>query len=397
MQENAPSGQAPVAVGAGVDSASVRVPEPANRAAIENLLNDYFTKQHDRKWNEHLKSRWTTLILRWVVGVIGVALFAAPIVKVILTEETDRQILGQPDGLVFLLPGLLLVAMSWIAALWSRGWPTPMLFAIAIAAFDVYYFDTGPDILIPFMVAVAALALAAGLISYVYNQRKEPKSLAELEKDIDDLTARQLKEFVRQARTHLPIPPSRFDGTNVHCLKCFPKRRRLNRPDILARIGTDKIPRMSPIGVCAFDFGEADVVVLEGAVDLKSGEAVYLSAYQFAYRDISSLIWHSDVWPKPGASVPGSSPDPATVAVRTEDDGKIAATPSGRRSRKPAVLRLEEFKILLKSAHAIEILFHDGSLAKHLEDKNFGPVEDTQKIRAVWEQLASKRSAASLR
>lgn len=360
----------------------------ADRKAIETLLNDYFSKQHDRNLKEYLKAKVTTVMLRWVVGLTGLALSAAPIVKVIVTEETDRQILGQADGLVFLLPGLLLMVISLVGGLWSRGWPAPMFLAIAIAAFDVFYFETGPAWLIPLMIFIAALAFVAALVSYFYQRRQAPKSLADLEKEIDELTAVQFREFVRDARAHLPIPADRLDGNNTHYLRCFPKRDRLNVGDIVARIGTDAIPRVSPIGVCAFDLGENDVAVLEGAVDLKTGEAVYLTVHQFAYQDVSAVIWSSDVWPK-------------SHATRSDDVPKVSKSEAGqetgeaRNANKPPVLRLEQFKILLKSTHAVEILFHDGALAGRLEDKDFERIEETDRIRAIWDALARKRSAAA--
>ncbi len=385
MQENASSGPGPATNG--VSGSTPTGEAKAKRKAIENLLNDYFSKQHDRNLKEYLKAKLTTLMLRWVVGLTGLALFAAPIVKVILTEETDRHILGQADGLVFLLPGLLLMVLSLFEALWSRGWPAPMFLAIAVATFDVFYFDTGPAWLIPLMILIAAMAFGAAVLSYFYQQRQAPKSLADLEKEIDELTAIQFRDFVRDARAHLPIPAGRLEGANTHYLKCFPKRHRLNMPDIIARVGTDKIPRVSPIGVCAFDLGENDVAVLEGAVDLKSGEAVYLTVHQFAYQDISAVIWGSDVWPKSRADGSASKSKPAML------EGRPEIVP-GRGSKKPPVLRLEEFKILLKSTHAVEILFHDGSLAGRLEDQDFERIEDTARIRTIWDGLAKKRAAA---
>ncbi|KUO53876.1 MAG: hypothetical protein APF80_16930 [Alphaproteobacteria bacterium BRH_c36] len=363
-------------------------PGPSNRKAIERLLIDYFSKQHDRNLREYLKAKVTTLTLRWVVGLTGMALFLTPVIKVILTEETDRQILGQSDGLVFLLPGLLLMVLSGIEPLWSRGWPAPMSLAIGIAAFDVLYFDTGPPWLIALMIAIAAMAFIAAVVSYVYHKNQVPKPLAELEKEIDELTAVQFRDFVHDARAHLPIPAGRLEGAGVQFLKCFPKRERLNKPDILARIGTDSIPRMSPIGVSAFDFGEDDVLVLEGAVDLKTGDAVYLAAHQFAYQDISAVIWGSDVWPRPVADISSSK---QSTAKTVPGSGVMPA----RSSKKPSVLRLEEFRILLRSTHAVEILFHDSSLAERLEDQDFGRIEDTAKIRVVWDALAKNRTMAT--
>ncbi|MBU1212585.1 MAG: hypothetical protein KJ587_15105 [Alphaproteobacteria bacterium] len=388
MQEDASRGSAPPpGAETGVSQSPAASPGPASRKAVERLLIDYFSKQHDRNLREYLKAKVTTLMLRWVVGLTGVALFLAPIIKVIITEETDRQILGQADGLVFLLPGLLLMVLSGVEPLWSRGWPAPMFLAIGIAAFDVFYFDTGPAWLIALMIGVAAMAFVAAVLSYSYQQKLAPKPLADLEKEIDELTAVQFRDFVRDARAHLPIPAGRLEGPGVLFLKCFPKPGRLNKPDILARIGTDRIPRMSPIGVSAFDFGEHDVLVLEGAVDLKTGDAVYLTAHQFAYQDISAVIWGSDVWPRPAAGVSGSKQMPA----KTEAGSGVMPTLS---TKKPSVLRLEEFKILLRSTHAVEILFHDGSLAERLEDQDFGRIEDTAKIRAVWDALAKMRMMA---
>lgn len=397
MQENASSGPALVNAGGSDDPTSAGGQRPASPKVIDALISDYFSRHYERKWNEYLKSRWSTLILRWVVGLIGAVLFAAPIVKVILTEETDRQILGQPDGLVFLAPGLLLMGLSLFAALWSRGWPAPMSIAIAIAAFDVYYFETGPELLIPFMIAVAALALTAGLVSYLSSQRNAPKSLAELEGEIDELIASRFKTCLRHARAQLPIPAGRFEGTNVLCLRCFPKRQRLNRPDVMVRIGTDRIPRMSPIGICAFDLGDNDVIVLEGAVDLRTGNAVYVSAHQFAYQDISSLTWESDIWLSTAKNAAGANLKPAPATPATTGQNTKPPVTGGRRGKRPPVVRLESLKIVLKGHDAVQILFQDGSLAKELEDKDFNPVETTGNIRAVWERLSSKRAAAPSR
>jgi hypothetical protein len=362
--------------------------EPLNRKATGKLIQDYFSEQHDKNLKEHLKARLTTLILRWVVGLAGAALFAGPIVRVILTEETDRQILSQPDGLVFLLPGLVLLLISFFETPWSRGWPAPMFLAIAVAAFDVYYFDTGPEWLIPLMVVIAALAFVAALVSYQFQQMATPKPLKELEKEIDELMEKQFREMIREAREKLPIPAHRLEGPGVQFLKSFPKMERLNRPEVLARVGTDKIPRVSPIGVVAIDFGTQNALVLEGAVDLKSGDCDYMTVHQFDYRDISAITWSGDAWMLSGGAAAGS---PQASADQPNRDG--AGSEQRATSRKPAPRR-EELAIRLRSHHDVTFVLRDALVSDRLKDKSFGHIERIEKVRAVWERLANARAAA---
>lgn len=355
-------------------------------------LQAYLSKQLDSSIRaqvlEQLRARLATRILGSLVGCVGLILVAWPIGKVIYTEERDRQLLAQPDGLMFLLPGFVLLGIAVSMFISKRSWLLPMLAAIAVTALDVYYYNVGPEWLTPYLIpvmascALIALAIAVGS---ALGTRKKTETVESVEQEIDAETDKQFRLLVEAAPALLPLPQGRMTLQRVDYLKTFPKRNRLHRPDIFARIGKDGIPRMSPIGVTAFDFGEKDVLVLEAAIDLKTGDYVYMTAHQFAYHDISAVIWSSDVWPKPGTFVSNyqvGEPKPE------EPKGN-----EGKGSDKP-VLRLEELDILLKSNHSLKILFHDGALADRLQNEKFNRIEDNKKIRLVWEKLAKARADA---
>ncbi len=342
---------------------------------VKKLLNDYFSRAYDETVRRYLAAEATTLFTRWIIALIGAALFAAPFIKVILTPETDRQLIGQEEGQLFLLPGFLLMMIAFIPPLWRKGWPVPMALAIAVAALDLYVFQVGHVFII-----WALLALAAGVLLWdakaFLEQRRRPQSVKEFEARIDAWTEAQLRNLVDTARQDLPTGSGRLAGDQVMLLKSFPKSDRLGKADILARIGTDGVPRMSPVGIAAFDFGADDVLVFEGAVDLATTRAVYLRLHQFPYNSISAVNWSSDVWPPekvPGPKRSGTSGGGGKAAVKS-------------------VLRRDELQIRLYGHHDITLVFRDGALAERLEDQKFERIEKMERIKAVWRRLSERRS-----
>lgn len=275
---------------------------------------------------------------------------------------------------MFLLPGFLLLLIAAIAPLWRKGWPLPMALSVGVAALDLYVFQVGHILIIG---ALAALALGVLLwdIRSFLEARRRPKSVREFEEHVDRWTERQLRKLVDTARADLPMAEGRLSGDNVMLLKSFPKSDRLDRGAIMARIGTDHVPRMSPVGLAAFDFGPTDVVVFEGAVDLRTTEAVYMRIHQFPYDSIAAVNWSSDVWP----------PEPADQ----KRGGGLAQQLGDHRGGKgkAAVLRRDELQVLLVGHHDISIVFRDGMLAERLEDRKFHRIERIDRIREVWRRL----------
>ena len=153
---------------------------------------------------------------------------------------------------------------------------------------------------------------------------------------------------------------------------------------MLARIGTDGVPRMSPIGLAAFDFGPDDVLVFEGAVDLSTTQAVYMRVHQFTYENIVAANWSSDVWPPPvSAAIPQR-------AASAQDAKGGSGSGKGNKER-ASVMRRDELQIRLRGQHDVNLVFRDGSLAERLEDKPFDRIEKMERIKDVWTRLSARR------
>ena len=208
-----------------------------------------------------------------------------------------------------------------------------------------------------------------------FSDRRKPKSVMEFEAHIDDWTERQLRNLIDQARVDLPIGPGRLNGGQTLLLKSFPKANRLARETIMARIGTDGVPRMSPVGLAAFDFGDKDLLVFEGAVDLNTTQPVYMRLHHVPYSSISSVNWSSDAWPPELAAQQASS---STAQSGGQTAGKS----------RTAVLWKDALEIRLRGQRDVSVIFRDGSLAERLEDKPFKGVEKIERIKEVWEKLA---------
>lgn len=342
---------------------------------IKALLRDYFSRQYDENVRQFLSAEATTRFTRWVIGLAGAAIFAAPFIKVILTEETDRQLIGQLEGQLFLLPGFLLLIIASLTPLWSKGWPLPMALSIGVAALDLYVFDVGHVFIIYALLALAALVFLWDIRSFL-GERRKPKSVKEFEAHIDDWTERQLRKLIEQARADLPIGQGRLNGSNTILLKSFPKANRLARETIMARIGTDGVPRMSPVGLAAFDFGDKDLLVFEGAVDLNTTQAVYMRLHHVPYSSISSVNWSSDAWP------------PEMLAQQSGGGGSASGGGQPPSRLRTAVVWKDALEIRLKGQRDVSVIFRDGSLAERLEDKPFKGVEKIERIKEVWERLA---------
>lgn len=358
----------------GQGEAAAPTSDPTDKE-LKKLLHDYFSRAYDESVRRYLAAEATTRFTRIIIALIGAALFAAPFIKVILTPETDRQLIGQEEGQLFLLPGFLLMMIAFVPPLWRKGWPIPMALSIAVAALDLYVFQVGHVFII-----WALLALAVGVLFWdikaFLEDRRRPQSVKEFEARIDAWTQVQLRKLVETARQDLPIAPGRLTGDAIMVLKSFPKSDRLGKCEILARIGTDGVPRMSPVGLAAFDFGDKDVLIFEGAVDLATAQAVYLRLHQFSYDSISAVNWSSDVWP----------PDTG-IAKRAAPAGASGA----KSARSNPVLRRDELQIRLDGHHDITLVFRDGALAQRLEDRKFQRIEKMEHIKAVWQRLSRSR------
>lgn len=342
---------------------------------IKALLRDYFSRRYDESVRRFLAAEATTRFTRWVIGLAGAAIFAAPFIKVILTEETDRQLIGQLEGQLFLLPGFLLLMIAGVAPLWAKGWPLPMALSIGVAALDLYVFQVGHVFIIYALLALAAAVFLWDIRSF-FSDRRKPKSVMEFEAHIDDWTERQLRKLIDQARVDLPIGPGRLNGGQTLLLKSFPKANRLARETIMARIGTDGIPRMSPVGLAAFDFGDKDLLVFEGAVDLNTTQPVYMRLHHVPYSSISSVNWSSDAWP------PELAAQQAAAGSTAQSGGQTAG------KSRTAMLWKDALEIRLRGHSDVSVIFRDGSLAERLEDKPFKGVEKIERIKEVWEKLA---------
>ncbi|MCH9806110.1 MAG: hypothetical protein K0U74_00090 [Alphaproteobacteria bacterium] len=386
-----PAGKPPpdAAIKAAANDPGVAASRAPSDREIKKLLADYFSRKYDETVRQHLAAEATTSFTRWIIAAIGAALFAAPFIKVIITAETDRQLIGQQEGQLFLLPGFLLLLIAATTPIWRQGWMMPLALSIAVAALDLYVFKVGHVGIIYALLVLAAGVLLWDVRSFVGAKRK-PKSVMEFEAQIDIWTERQLRNLITQARKDLPIDEGRLAGDDVVLLKSFPKADRLNKSDVLARIGTDNVPRMSPVGLAAFDFGPDDVLVFEGAVDLNTTKAVYMRVHQFAYRHIAAVSWSSDVWPpKVSAAIPQR-------AASGGDAARGGHGGTGPKADRASVLRRDELQIRLSSQHLVTLVFRDGSLSERLANRPFERIEKMDRIKEVWGKLTAGRKQSTV-
>lgn len=347
---------------------------------IKRQLNDYFSRQQDRKLADFRIRQQSTLVTWVVMLLIGLVLALVPVVKMAITEAVDWQQMLEEQGQRFMLPGLFLVVIASISRLWTNGWPRPLALAVAVAALCFYAFQIGNVFVIAALAFVAVVMLGWDLFDWL-SGRTDPKELGELEKEIDGWIDEQFLGLRMRAAREVPIPPDRFDFLTI-MLKSFPKADRSRQVLKLARIGTDKKPRVSPIGVAGFGFGAESAVVFEGAVDLVSQGIVYARVHEFDFRDIVSLTWSSDASPPPDTKSDTKSKLPAMLPTAAKiEESKV-------------VPRRDQLEIRLASDQVVSIVFRDSTIHDNLRNQDFQPIEDLDKIRDVWFRLAEGRERA---
>lgn len=349
-------------------------------AEVKALLQNYFSGRHDQDVAARRALDRSSLVARIAFAVIGLVMVLWPMAMAALpmTVEAFRG-LGSRPNLALIVAGAVLVVIAVYRPVWSRGWPRPTALALLTAMADLHFVS----LVHPFVVYAIGL-LAAGLLGWDIVQwvrgYRAPAETADLEVQIDRWIGNQIQSLIATSRSELPVPEDRFAGHVI--LTCFPKLDRVAPDRIRARIGTDKKPRVSPVGLAMFDFGEETVVMFEGAIDLWSQKIVYARLHQFRYGDIVALAWSSDAYPPGEKSVP---PPTIVEKMRTFDD------------RRAVVRRKDELQIRLYGHRNVSVVLRDCGLHENLRNREFLAIEDISKVRDVWQRLSDgKRRARAL-
>ncbi|MDX2287386.1 MAG: hypothetical protein NW217_01010 [Hyphomicrobiaceae bacterium] len=358
-------------------SKSAGTPMPPD-AEIRQQLKSYFSGEFDRQlgWLRFYRQR--TREARAATAAAGLLLLLFPPAKYTLTATVDWPNILQADAWKFLLPGALLLAVSLVNGLWSGGSLKAIAVILAIAAADIAIYGLAHNGIVYGLVGIAAVILAY----HVYDRWRHPEPNANLESEIDAWIDAQFNGLIAAMKPALPVPAHRLDAITVR-LRSFPKLHRLRGFAIDARVGLDGRPRISPVGLAAFSFGDDNVLVLEGAVDLWTGQPVYSRAHLFRYADIVALSWSTDASPPDDPLHPMAPQHHADLekAVRKDQGRNI-------------MVRRDELQIRLKGQHTVTLVFRDSLVDKALSAKPFKPITDIDNIRAVWEELERRKDAA---
>lgn len=363
--------------------------KPTDRE-IKRLLESYFSGRHDHDVAARRALERSSMLARVAFAALGASMIAVAVARVGVPGSMDalRQ-LGNFTNLALLVPGAVLIAIALYAACWSRGWPRPVALALLTVVADIYLMN-----LVNPLVCYAIATLAGGLLAWDVWQwivgYQAPAAIADIEDQIDRWIEGRFQGLLEQARPDLPVPElSRSASLDTGdassqrvTLKCFPKLDRVPPERVRVRIGTDKKPRVSPLGLAVFEFGEETVIMFEGAIDLWSQSIVYARVHQFRYGDIVALAWSSDAFPpneKP------SSPGSIVEKMRPFDSKRAAA---GRK---------DELQIRLYGHRNVSVVMRDCAIHENIRNTPFQPIEDIAKVREVWRRLSEgKRRARAL-
>ena len=350
-----------------------RAPKPtsSNQDDIKPLLAEYFTGELHAKHRGHLFFTRRVKTIRAAMAITGFALAAIPAIRYTLTPEVDWPQIVETEAQQFMMPGLLLLVIAALP-IW-QSWALPLALVAAAAAGDFWFYELSHNGIVWGLTAIAGLAAIAYLYDWMRGSRP-PVAPGDLEPKIDKWIAKQFNSLIDKAKSEIPIPPERLDNPVI--LKTFPKAERLKGLSVLTQIGEDRRPRISPVGLAAFNFGPENLTMFEGAVDLWSEKIVYARIHLFRYDDIISLTWSSDVSP------------PDDLEHRTDTAKAIlpAAEETGGDALSVVPRRLE-LQIQLRGQRAVSLVFRDCLIHERLRNKEFEPIEDIIKIRDVWQRL----------
>lgn len=361
------------------DSKPGSKPASGDRDDIKSLLAEYFTGELHARHKGHVFFTRRVKTIRAAMTLTGLVLAAIPAIRYTITPEVDWPQIVETEAQQYMMPGMLLLVIAALP-IW-QSWALPLALVAAAAAGDFWLYELSHNGIVWGLAAVAALAVAAYLYDWVRGSRP-PVAPGDLEPRIDEWIAKQFDSLIDKAKSEIPIPPERLENPII--LKTFPKAERLKGLSVLTQIGEDRRPRISPVGLAAFNFGPENLTVFEGAVDLWSEKIVYARVHLFRYEDIVSLTWSSDVSPpdEPEMRRDAAKSKPAA----TEDHGGDALS---------VVPRRLELQIRLQGQCAVSLVFRDCLIHERLRNREFEPIEDIVKIRDVWQRLLDAKLTKS--
>lgn len=291
--------------------------------------------------------------------------------------------LGQRAFVLF--TGALITSIGAVPLIWRYPWQLAVgLFALGMAI-EMTVLDLGyrPVAIGMFMVAIGAI-----IYSYMLPRRRPPLEDPELEAKLDKWIGTVTRKLIEDTR--LPVADKvRVDGEFV--LKSFPKRDRIGNQDVACKVGSDSRPRITPMGVAAFDLRDTTMVAFEGAVDLVSNSVLYARVHEFRYDDIIALLWTRDAV---------SSAKPAVGAGA----GAGALTPrsamqvvAGKKADAAEVPRHRDMlEIRLISGRTVSLVFGDTQFlaADAIKKGGIKLIEDMDRIRVLWGEILRRQQAA---
>ncbi len=353
------------------DSQPASKPPSGNKDDIKPLLAQYFTGELHARHKGHLFFTSRVKTIRTAMALTGLALAAIPAIRYTITPEVDWPQIVETEAQQYMMPGLLLLVIAALP-IW-QSWALPLALVAAAAAGDFWFFELSHNGIVWGLSVIAGLAAIAYLYDWMRGSRP-PVAPGDLEPRIDEWIAKQFNSLIDKAKSEIPIPPERLDNPVI--LKTFPKAERLKGLSVLTQIGEDRRPRISPVGLAAFNFGPENLTMFEGAVDLWSEKIVYARVHLFRYDDIVSLTWSSDVSPPEDPEYRADAAKPVSAALEERGNGALSVVP-----------RRLELQIRLSGQRTVSLVFRDCLIHERLRNKEFEPIEDITKIRYVWQRL----------
>lgn len=347
--------------------------ETGETRITKEIAAQYFSGVYSMKRMAWHRLRRVIEMLRLAVIAFGLAICAAAFYvtwRETGTTDLNAFYAALSQRAFVLFTGALVAVIGAVPMLWRYHWQLPLgVFALGMAI-EIFLLDLGYKLHASVMV-VAAL----GVIVYSYLRPRTAKPLEdkELEEKLDLWIEQTVPEVVRKA--NLPVGGN-LAGSKAFVLKSFPKRDRSGNFEVLCRIGQNRRPRITPLGVAVFDLRPDSMVAFEGAVDLRSEAVVYARVHEFRYDDIVALLWTHDAVPSAKPPTPG-------------------AAMAGNAAR--VVRHRDVLEIRLVSGRSVSLVFNDSELLPLEKGKpanNVGLIEEVDKIRALWDQILERQARA---
>jgi hypothetical protein len=289
-------------------------------------------------------------------------------------------------GLGVLLLGLLLLAFGsggtvvdavlanpWRYAIWLIGVPLVLLSSwLAQERLSYQFFPIALDV-------TALLLIFAGL----RVRSKPPVPQEEVEREIDQMLEADIERHFTSIAGHLLVSkgagsvPFPGYGQQFVCLRGFPDGAKLAGLPYRVRPGHDGRPRMTPHGFVVLAFGDEQLLLFDGAIDVVSGDIVYYRAQEVHYREITSLTFESQ---------------PTTSEVKRDASAMVQKlqVPGIRQVSR----RRDQFAIGLPVGNSLSVVVRDDGMFEPGRGKPAMPLTDWAEVRGTWQNLSSLRQKA---